>query len=213
MLTSLRGDRWRRVRAVLTPTFSGSKLKTMTPIIADAVNDMIGFVDKKADTGDEFDIYGMFQALINDVIGRTAFGIQSNVQNEENSKFFKACKDMFNVKINSWVLLAIQCFPRLDPLLYPFRRLAAKCKIVNCHYVSRVSKAMAVPAAPVVADAVQEFRQLCADIMARLETCGAIATKKRMISDKLLECETIVNTNANRLDKQKLDLLSKMLNN
>ncbi|CAG2116756.1 unnamed protein product, partial [Medioppia subpectinata] len=80
-------------------------------------------------------------------------------------------------------------------------------RIVNCHYVSRVGSTAAVPTAPPDVHAVQEFSQLCADIKAQLETCGAIDTKKRKIVEKLLECENVVNTNANRLDEQKRDLL------
>ncbi|CAG2112282.1 unnamed protein product [Medioppia subpectinata] len=80
------GKRWKEVRSVLTPTFSASKLKTMTPIIDDAINNFIDIIERKCKTGEEFDIYDLFQNLTTDVIGRTAFGIQnSKISREEMS--------------------------------------------------------------------------------------------------------------------------------
>ncbi|CAG2108421.1 unnamed protein product, partial [Medioppia subpectinata] len=123
MIIRLKGKRWKEVRSVLTPTFSASKLKTMTPIIDDAINSFIEIIDNYSENNEEFNIYDMFQNLTTDVIGRTAFGIQSNVQNEEDNKFLIAAKHIFNINLNNWIFFIIQCFPKLDLILYPFRRL------------------------------------------------------------------------------------------
>ena len=123
MLIRAQGKRWKEMRSALTPTFSGSKLKTMTPIIDDAINNFIDIIEKQSQNEDEFNIYDMFQNLTTDVIGRTAFGIQSNVQNESNNKFLEAAKQIFNMKLNQLVYLLVQCFPKIDKVLYPFRRL------------------------------------------------------------------------------------------
>ena len=117
------GKRWKEMRSALTPTFSGSKLKTMTPIIDDAINNLISIVEKRSKSGEEFDIYDMFQNLTTDVIGRTAFGIQSNVQNEANNKFLEAAKAIFNMKLNQFTFILVQCFHQLDPFMYPIRRM------------------------------------------------------------------------------------------
>ncbi|CAG2101099.1 unnamed protein product [Medioppia subpectinata] len=61
-------------------------------------------------------------------------------------------------------------------------------------------------AAAVAVDAVQEFSQLCAGIKARLETCGAIATKRRKIAEKLLDFEKCPKTDAKKLEEQKQQL-------
>ncbi|CAG2101385.1 unnamed protein product [Medioppia subpectinata] len=74
--------------------------------------------------------------------------------------------------------------------------------------VASVPNAISAPpmAAAVAADAVQEFSQLCADIRVRLETCGAIATKRRKIAEKLLDCEKCFKTDAKKLEEQKQQL-------
>ena len=124
MLIRAQGKRWKELRSALTPTFSGSKLKTMTPIIDDAINNFIDIIEKRSESEEEFDVYDMFQNLTTDVIGRTAFGIQSNVQNEANNKFLEAAKAIFNMDLNRWLYLLVQCYPPIDRVFYPFRRMA-----------------------------------------------------------------------------------------
>ena len=131
MSTSLirrEGKRWKEMRSALTPTFSGSKLRTMTPIIEDSINNFINLIEKHSKSEDEFDIYDMFQNLTTDVIGRTAFGIQSNVQNESNNKFLIAAKHIFNIKISQIIIVITMCFPSLDLILHPYRRLQTMVK-------------------------------------------------------------------------------------
>ena len=122
------GKRWKEMRSALTPTFSSSKLKTMTPIIDDAINNFIQIIDAHSKKNEQFDIYDMFQNMTTDVIGRTAFGIQTNVQNEASNKFLEAAKAIFNMKPVQWVVLLVQAFHQVDYVLYPFRRLV---EIVN----------------------------------------------------------------------------------
>ncbi|XP_054157371.1 cytochrome P450 3A24-like [Oppia nitens] len=118
-----RGSRWKEIRSILTPTFSAAKLKTMTPLIDDAINTLLEMVDKNSREDNEFDIYDLFQGLTTDVIGRTAFGIQSNVQMDPNNKFLKAAKDVFAARPGSkWYSVAVNCFPQLDHILYYYRR-------------------------------------------------------------------------------------------
>jgi cytochrome P450 len=57
------------------------------------------------------------------VIGRTAFGIQTNVQKDPNDKFLRATKDVFNTKINIGLFMIVYFLPEADLILYPFRRL------------------------------------------------------------------------------------------
>ena len=123
-----RGQRWKQIRSVLTPTFSASKLKTMTPIMDDSINTFVELVGKHSQTGEEFDIYELFQGLTTDVIGRTAFGIQTDVQKDPNNKFLKAAKDVFNARMNRWFVFWVNCFPKLDLILYPYRRLDEKIR-------------------------------------------------------------------------------------
>lgn len=50
-LFAARDDQWKKVRSLLTPTFSSSKLKEILPIIEDAANVLVGKLEKSADNG------------------------------------------------------------------------------------------------------------------------------------------------------------------
>ena len=50
-LFAARDDQWKKVRSLLTPTFSSSKLKEILPIIEDAANVLVGKCEKSADNG------------------------------------------------------------------------------------------------------------------------------------------------------------------
>ncbi|XP_027206344.2 cytochrome P450 3A2-like [Dermatophagoides pteronyssinus] len=117
-----RGARWKEHRTILNPTFSAMKLKMVTPIIESAIDIFINKVDKHAEDGNEFNIYEDFQLLTADVISKTAFGIDTNVQHDPKNEFFLAAKMVFDTKPNRFLLL-FTCFPELDIVMYPFRRL------------------------------------------------------------------------------------------
>lgn len=120
-LISARGGRWKEMRTILNPTFSAMKLKTMTPTIESCIDILIKKIDQKAQKGEEFDIYLYFQLLTTDVIAKTALGIDTDVQNNPNDKFYKAAKKIFDDKPPKFLLL-FTCFPELDVILYPLRR-------------------------------------------------------------------------------------------
>ncbi|XP_054156812.1 cytochrome P450 3A9-like [Oppia nitens] len=126
-LIKSRGQRWKQIRSVVTPTFSSAKLRTMTPLIDDSVNMFLKLVDKQQSTngGNDFNIYNLFQGLTADVIGRTAFGIQTDIQLDSDNKFIKAVKNKLKSLsfFAKWHTLIRYCFPQLYRLLYPYRRL------------------------------------------------------------------------------------------
>ncbi|GFV87356.1 thromboxane-A synthase [Trichonephila clavipes] len=61
----------------------------MAPIMNSAIDSLMNNVEKKCATGEEFDIYLMYQGLTMDVIGRTAFGIQTDAQNNPNDTLLR----------------------------------------------------------------------------------------------------------------------------
>lgn len=120
-LVTAQGGQWKELRTILNPTFSAMKLKTMTPIMDNSVDIMLTKIQKKASTGEEFDIFEYFQLLTTDVIAKTALGIDTDVQNNPNDEFLQAAKRIFD-NYPSQFLLMFTCFPELDIIFYPIRR-------------------------------------------------------------------------------------------
>ncbi|KAF8788770.1 Cytochrome P450 9e2 like protein [Argiope bruennichi] len=105
-LLQLRDKRWKEIRSIITPSFTASKMKQMAPIMNSAIDSLMNNVEKKCAAGEEFDIYPMFQGLTMDVIGRTAFGIQTDTQNDPNDPLLRTSKILLEGEITSVVLLA-----------------------------------------------------------------------------------------------------------
>ena len=50
-LFAARDEQWKKVRSLLTPTFSSAKLREILPIIEDAANVLAGKLEESADNG------------------------------------------------------------------------------------------------------------------------------------------------------------------
>lgn len=89
-LGSLEGEKWRMLRAKLTPTFTSAKMKFMFPTIVgigERLRDRLQHTIVKAN--DEVEISELLRRYTTDVVGTCAFGIEFNCLNDENAEFYK----------------------------------------------------------------------------------------------------------------------------
>ncbi|XP_076328734.1 cytochrome P450 3A5-like [Tachypleus tridentatus] len=128
-LIALKGQSWKRVRNVLTPAFSSSKLKQLTQLINDAVNILLNKIREKASSGQRFDIYQFYEQITLDIISRAAFGIKTNSQKDTNHFFLTNVQKMLKSSISKTAFLIQLCFPELLSLFIPFRRLVELIRI------------------------------------------------------------------------------------
>ncbi|GFQ66643.1 cytochrome P450 3A12 [Trichonephila clavata] len=108
-MITLRDKRWKEIRSIITPSFTASKMKQMAPIMNSAIDSLVNNVENKCAAGEEFDIYLMYQGLTMDVIGRTAFGIQTDAQNNPNDPLLRSSKILLSgdLRRNYLFVLAI----------------------------------------------------------------------------------------------------------
>ncbi|CAM1302716.1 CYP3A4 (predicted) [Pycnogonum litorale] len=117
-LIDSRGDRWKFMRRFITPSFSSGKLKKMMSPFNEAIDTMVRRIDDKAEKGEDFDIYQMFQGLTLDVIGRTAFGIQTRSQEDENDILLNVSREIFQRTLANRLLMRIKfAFPEFRRLI------------------------------------------------------------------------------------------------
>ncbi|XP_053683462.1 probable cytochrome P450 9f2 [Sabethes cyaneus] len=97
-LFALRGQKWRDMRATLSPAFTGSKMRHMFQLVAECARSMNGFFAAEAKTGKrlECEMKDTFSRFSNDVIATVAFGIQVNSLKERDNEFYTAGKEMVN---------------------------------------------------------------------------------------------------------------------
>ncbi|KAM8714443.1 hypothetical protein ACLKA7_014556 [Drosophila subpalustris] len=93
-LIVLKDDKWREMRNTLTPSFTGSKLKTMFELINECSVEGIRYIESQLKSSNGLDIElemkDYFERFANDVIASAAFGIKVNSFVNKNNQFYKA---------------------------------------------------------------------------------------------------------------------------
>ncbi|KAI4455252.1 cytochrome p450 [Holotrichia oblita] len=94
-LLSLGGQRWKNLRAKLTPTFTSGKMKTMFGTLINCGNQMVESMRKLSEK--PLDIKDVCACYTTDVIGSCAFGLDCNSFAESESEFRKFGKKAFAI--------------------------------------------------------------------------------------------------------------------
>ncbi|KAL4625086.1 thromboxane-A synthase isoform X1 [Arapaima gigas] len=89
-LLMLKDERWKRVRSILTPSFSSAKMREagiMVPLINAATETLMRNLNVYAESGRSFDIHRCFGCFAMDVIASVGFGTQVDSQNNLDDPF------------------------------------------------------------------------------------------------------------------------------
>lgn len=114
MLFILRDKRWKDVRNSLTPAFSTAKIKSIFSIVLDCIRITESIIDKSiSEKNHQFDTRKILGNLVMDIITKSAFGLDENLQLEEKSKFMQMANKMFNFSFFNPRLLFMVLFPNV----------------------------------------------------------------------------------------------------
>lgn len=93
-LIILQGDKWKQMRATLSPAFTSSKMKNMYSLIWGCAESFVKhFENQKVATVEMKDIFTRFS---NDVIASVAFGIQVDSMKEPDNEFYTMGKSLIS---------------------------------------------------------------------------------------------------------------------
>ncbi|XP_060065286.1 cytochrome P450 3A21-like [Ylistrum balloti] len=134
-LLALKDDHWRFVRNIITPTFSGKKLREMSPLIRQAQDLLLKNLETMANNNEDTNLKETFGAFTMDVIARTSFGLEINSQKDSNDPFIKHAKSFSNSKIMG-LLMAIYMFL---PFLTHFRGLRTVLHLIGLNLTKNAS--------------------------------------------------------------------------
>ncbi|GFT54952.1 cytochrome P450 3A21 [Nephila pilipes] len=112
MLPALSGDAWRRVRNIITPTFTTGKIKRMMSIVKDCSKGVVDNFKTFSANGKHLDMKKMYGAFTMDVIASAAFSTKVDSLNDPENEFVKAGKNAFSTDF-SWRFALFQLFPNL----------------------------------------------------------------------------------------------------
>ena len=103
------GPTWRRQRYIINPTFSTTKLRLMSSQINHCIQSLLHILKNNEKNGEQFNIYEIYRRLTMDIIckynqsrtfssflvfclGRCAFGMDTDMQNDSDSIIMRKCK-------------------------------------------------------------------------------------------------------------------------
>lgn len=81
---------------MLSPTFTGSKMKIMFSLIDACAQNFLHYFTKDGKNSLEIELKDAFSRYTNDVIATTAFGIECNSLEYKNNEFYLMGKDVTN---------------------------------------------------------------------------------------------------------------------
>ena len=96
-LMGVNGDDWKRIRSIVTPTFTSSKIKRMYPLMKQAFEDFAAHLKPLADKKSDIELKTEFSHFALDVISTSAFATKFDVHNGEDNPFVRNAIQSFNI--------------------------------------------------------------------------------------------------------------------
>ncbi|XP_071819539.1 cytochrome P450 3A24-like [Apostichopus japonicus] len=103
--------KWKEARNAMTPAFSGSKLKQMTPIMTDCCDNLLAKIEELQIQSDFIQCKELFGAFTIDVVAATFFGLQLNSQQNPKDPFVQYAREALAVNVFSFRYIAGSAFP------------------------------------------------------------------------------------------------------
>ncbi|XP_038676365.1 cytochrome P450 3A21-like [Scyliorhinus canicula] len=119
-IVSVEDDHWKRIRSVLSPTFTSGRLKEMCPIIQHYAKSLVKNAEKKAKLNVSVNMKDIFGTYSMDVITSTAFSVDVDSINNPNDPFVRYVKKTIQFDIFDPAIIFSFVFPKLNSILEKF---------------------------------------------------------------------------------------------
>lgn len=119
-LISLSGEKWHRMRATLSPAFTGSKMRQMFELVTEYTDEAAKLLTQKSTAGPlDLEMKDFFSRFTNDIIATCAFGLKVSSIAEPNNDFFLKAQGMSPNRslLHSMKLILIAIAPKLASAL------------------------------------------------------------------------------------------------
>jgi len=103
-------DDWKRLRSIMSPTFTSGKMKKMYDLIRTCSKEYLENFDMHAAKGTEANMKDLHGNFTMDVIARCAFATATNSHKDPNDPFIVNAKMFFDFKL--WRLLLVALLPK-----------------------------------------------------------------------------------------------------
>uniref|UniRef100_A0A3B1IVL8 Cytochrome P450 3A n=1 Tax=Astyanax mexicanus TaxID=7994 RepID=A0A3B1IVL8_ASTMX len=110
-------DDWKRIRSVLSPSFTSGRLKEMFGIMKTHSHTLVQNLGKTSKRGEAADIKEIFGAYSMDVVTSTAFSVDIDSLNNPDDPFVTNIKKMLKFDFLNPLFVAVALFPFIAPVL------------------------------------------------------------------------------------------------
>ncbi|EDO36022.1 predicted protein, partial [Nematostella vectensis] len=102
-LIALQDDDWRRLRHIVTPTFSAVKIKQVMPLISESCRILVEQLGQACKDGKSVDVCRTYVKFTMETIVSTAFGIDCQTQTNPNDQFLSNAQRYFGKPTRTYV--------------------------------------------------------------------------------------------------------------
>lgn len=118
ILFNINDEKWRELRSILSPLFTGSKMRMMLSLMGETVEEFIGDIKEQVLTagpnrGVEYNLMDLFTCSTNDAIASCAFGIKINSFKDRENEFYKTGHEIAYA-VQGIKAFVIMSFPKLS---------------------------------------------------------------------------------------------------
>ncbi|XP_017776438.1 PREDICTED: cytochrome P450 9e2-like isoform X2 [Nicrophorus vespilloides] len=82
------GDKWRDMRATLSPAFTGSKMRAMFALMSECAQEVSKYFENHPEEKKSIELKDFFTRYTNDIIATCAFGVQCNSIKQRKNEFY-----------------------------------------------------------------------------------------------------------------------------
>ncbi|CAG2178733.1 unnamed protein product, partial [Oppiella nova] len=108
-LASAKDEDWKRIRSIVSPTFTSGKMRKMYPLVRQSLNEFLDVLDTYAKQRKDINVKDMFGCYTMDVIANCAFATKTNTHKDPNDPFIINARNFF--KRSVWKFFAVILFP------------------------------------------------------------------------------------------------------
>ncbi|XP_008293417.1 cytochrome P450 3A40-like [Stegastes partitus] len=116
-VTVVEDEEWKRIRSVLSPSFTSGRLKEMYTIMLKHSSNLIKSLHKKVETDAVVEVKEIFGPYSMDVVTSTAFSVDIDSINKPADPFVANIKRMVKFNLLNPLFVLVVLFPFLSPLL------------------------------------------------------------------------------------------------
>ncbi|KAM6155819.1 cytochrome P450 3A4-like [Rhynchocyon petersi] len=109
-------EEWKRMRTLLSPTFTSGKLKEMFPIISQYGDVLVKHLRGEAEKGKPVALKKILGAYSMDVITSTSFGVNIDSLNNPEDPFVQQVKKLIRFDFLDPLIFSVALFPFLTPI-------------------------------------------------------------------------------------------------